>query len=292
MVTRIALIGAPSSAGAYAPGQELAPQALRDAGLARRLAEYGLQTSDRGDLPIRRPGTDPGLPRARNLDGVLANLQGVRDEVTAARDDGDFPLVLGGDCTTGLGTVAAIGGPVVYLDLHADMNTPDSVVDGAFDRMGLGHALDLPGAVPRLAQACPLTPADVVLCGLGVPYATEFERDHIERLGLSVITDDELAADPAAAATRALDLITGDRPIALHFDVGLVDFGDVPLSESTDAGRGVSFDQATATLAALLADPRIAALTITEHNPLHGAPDGSDSSRLVGGLATALGGRA
>jgi arginase len=289
----ISVIGAPSSAGAYAPGQEQAPRALREAGLISGLTERGVAVRDRGDLPLQRWTPDASSPLARNVDRVVANIARVDELVRSALADGDLALVLGGDCTTGLGTIRALGGQadddhgVIYLDLHADMNVPESVSDGALDWMGLGHALDLPGCVPAVAAACSLSPGQIALLGFAERHATEFERRYIAELGLAVTTNDELAVDPAAAARRSLAAV-GDLPaIAVHFDVDLIDFNDEPLSEHTGANQGVTFAQALAALEALVTDPRVTALTVTEINPLHGAADGSTIARLSTALADA-----
>jgi arginase family enzyme len=69
------------------------------------------------------------------------------------------PSTLGGDCTVGVGTVAgalAAGGAppgLVYFDMHADLNTPETVETGTLDWMGMAHMLGLPGTVPELAAA-------------------------------------------------------------------------------------------------------------------------------------------
>jgi arginase len=167
------------------------------------------------------------------------------------------------------------------------MNVPSSVADGALDWMGLGHALDLPGALPEVAATCSLTGEEVVLCGFSEAHATEFEREHVARLRLHTVSDKDAATDPAAAARGALAAVGDRRPLAVHFDVDLVDFGEVPLSEHTGANQGIRFEQALGTLAELLADPRVQIVTVTEHNPLHGAPDGSDTRRLAEALADA-----
>lgn len=291
----ISVIGAPSSAGAYAPGQEQGPGALRDAGLIPRLIERGVPVRDRGDLPVRRWTPDPGSPLARNIDQVVSNIAGVTARVSSALDDGDLVLVLGGDCTSGLGTIRALDDRgrkpgVVYLDLHADMNVPHSVSDGALDWMGLAHALDLPGGVPEVAAACSLAPSQVALVGFGDRYATEFERRSVQELELAVITRDELASDPGVAAQRALVILGAFDALAVHFDVDVIDFNDAPLSENTGANQGVSFTQALAVLRALVADPRVTAVTVTELNPCHGAPDGSTVGRLADALVDALAG--
>ena len=65
----------------------------------------------------------------------------------------------------------------------------------------------------------------------------------------------------------------------MHFDVDVVDFVDLPLSENTGHNIGLPFDAACAALEVLVADPRFAGLTVTEHNPAHGAEDGSPPPR-------------
>jgi arginase len=101
----ISVVGAPSSAGAYAPGQEQAPRALREAGLITGLTERGVGVQDRGDLPLQRWTPDASSPLARNIDRVVANIARVDELVRSALADGDLALVLGGDCTTRLGTI-------------------------------------------------------------------------------------------------------------------------------------------------------------------------------------------
>ena len=74
----------------------------------------------------------------------------------------------------------------------------------------------------------------------------------------------------------------------MHFDVDVIDFSDVPLSENTGRGIGVAFEAALAALDVLLAHDALLGLTVTELNPHHGAPDGADVARLARALAGAL----
>jgi arginase len=290
---RIAVIGAPTSAGAFAPGQEDAPGALRDAGLVQ-----ALDANDRGDTPRFRWRVDHDAPRAMNAAAVVAGIDAVAAKVQAALNDGELPLVLGGDCTVGVGTVAgavAAGADprLIYLDLHADLNTPSSVPDGALDWTGIAHMLDVDGADDRLAGAGPRRPLladdDLVLLGVGPGQVTAHERATIQERALQPIGVDLLLADPEAAARRALDRATaGGRRFLVHFDVDVIDFSDVPLSENTGRGIGVPFDVALTALGVLVADDALLGLTITELNPHHGAQDGSDVARLAAALTVAL----
>jgi arginase len=285
----VALIGAPSSAGAYAPGQELAPRRLREAKLVTKLEKLGVAVRDRGDLSSRRWSPDRSSRRAQNVAEVTATIDEVRTAVAACLADGELPLVLGGDCTVGLGTIAALDKPgLVYLDLHADMNVPSSTPDGALDWMGIAHALSLDGSVPALAASCEMQAEQIVLLGFDPTQATEWEREQVLAQGLQVLDVAELAADPAGAARAALAAVPPEQgAIAVHFDVDVIDFTDAPLSENTGRNVGVSLQSAIAALAALLDDPRVAALTVTELNPLHGEADGSTLASFVDGLAAA-----
>jgi arginase len=289
----IAVIGAPTSAGAFAPGQEDAPGALRAAGLVQALG-----ASDRGDAPRFRWRVDRDHPRSMNGDAVVDGAQAVAAKVEEALRAGDLPLVLGGDCTVGVGTVAgavaANSEPrLVYLDLHPDLNTPETVPDGAMDWMGVAHMLDVAGADERLAGAGPRRPLladeDLVLLGTGPEQCTAAERDAIAARELRPIGVDRLRADPAGAARAALQRATaGGRRFLVHFDVDVIDFSDVPLSENTGRGIGVGFDAALAALGVLVAHEALLGVTVTELNPHHGAPDGADVARLARALAAAF----
>jgi arginase len=294
---RVAVIGAPTSAGAYAAGQEEAPRVLRELGMVERLASAGCNVRDAGDItPIRwRPDRDHR--RAQNLAEVVAAATEVRAAVAAAIGGGELALVLGGDCTVGVGTVAgavaagAVPG-VVYLDMHADLNTPASVVDGALDWMGVAHMLAVDGCTAELRDAGPvsplLQPPQVVVVGHEGSQATEWERETIARLGVRTVAAADARRDAPAAAATALAMLAEHDRILLHFDVDVVDFVDAPLSENTGRNVGVPLDAALGVATAVLADERTCALTLTELNPAHAAADPGSLERLVDGLVAAL----
>jgi arginase len=152
--------------------------------------------------------------------------------------------------------------------------------------------LGLPGTVAEVAGIGPRTPllaaSDVVLLAADPSQTKPAEREAIESNGVAVVPMAEAIADPAGAAARALAML--DHEVLLvHFDVDVVDFVDLPLSENTGHNIGMPFATARKVLAAACADPRVAALTVTEHNPLHGADDGSTTAALAEALVGAFG---
>jgi arginase len=293
----LGLLGVPSSLGAYAPGQENAPAALREAGLIDRLRQSGLHVVDHGDGELARWRPDRDYPYAQNLFGVVRIVDHTaRRTLTVLEDDG-FALILGGDCTVSIGVIRAAAGlgsvGLVYFDLHADLNTPASVPDGALDWMGMAHVLALPGAEPGLrdvGRSTPLLrPEDVVFFAHDDRRATAWEREQIAGLGLRLFPVPEVSADPRAAAERALAAFgPAYEQLVVHFDADVIDFNDAPLSEHTGRNTGISLATAIEALDVLLADERVVALSITEINPIHAAADETALPRLIDGLARVL----
>jgi arginase len=121
----VAVIGAPSGAGACGVGQERGPAALRDAGLVQSLREVGFEPSDLGDLPVVPWRPDRDRPQAQNLEAVVDVVRATAARVAdTLREPGRTALVIGGDCTVGIGTIAgarsAIGDfAVAWFDLHS-----------------------------------------------------------------------------------------------------------------------------------------------------------------------------
>lgn len=205
-------------------------------------------------------------------------------------------LVIGGDCTVELGTVAgalrethSVG--VVYIDLDTDLNTPQSTQDGALDWMGVAHMLSVEGTVPELAAVGPrvpmLRPEQVLF--FAHDNVEPFERQIIDELGIAEVRLADVVADPTSAAEG---VVRGwarqfDR-LLVHLDVDVLDYVDMPLAENTRRNVGLKFDQLTASLRPLLRAPNWTALTVSELNPDHGESDGSTLRTFAAALADAL----
>jgi arginase len=203
--------------------------------------------------------------------------------------------MLGGDCTVGLGTVAGlVGGTplgLIYFDLHPDMNVPASVSEGALDWMGMAHALGFDGAEEHLcsfgSRRPLLEPDEVVFLAVGPNGPTPYEREQQAARGLREIDAPTVTSDPEGSARDALAMLDSAERILVHFDVDVVDYLDLSLSENAGRNEGLDLETATRVLRTLAATPKLAALTITEVNPDHD-PDGSALRRLVDGLTDVL----
>ena len=183
---------------------------------------------------------------------------------------------------------------LLYVDLHADLNVPESVREGALDWMGMAHMLGEDGHRRRASptrdrgRRC-WVPSRCCCSRWGPDSATSHERAAIDRLALRAVPVDEVADDPAGAAARALaELERGCDRVIVHFDVDTIDFTDTPLSEETGRNQGLSYAATLAALTVIVGSAKLAGLTVTELNPAHVEAGAGTVRRLARDLATAL----
>ena len=296
MTRRYALLGAPSAAGTHGPGQELAPSAIRAAGIVERLRDLGVEIADHGDLPGVPFAPDPANPTKQNVTRVMDVVGRVAEAVGELLDAGGTPLVIGGDCTITLGVVAAYvrrmrGVGLMYFDGDIDVATPETTTSGILDTMGMSHLLGR--GVPELAgigDRVPLLAADhIVAFGYDEREPSPEQRAWLRAQGV----DCRPANGMTDVATEALDawehLAARSSPVLLHFDVDVIDSTDLPLADFPHFNEGLRFDAAMAALRTFCGQPAFAGLVITEINPLRD-PDGSLLERLLDPLTSALAG--
>jgi arginase len=294
---QLAIIGAPSSAGAYSPGQEKTPDALRDAGLIYFLEEEGVTVQDMKNVSGYRWKVDKENKRAMNVDQVHSVAKEVAGKIHEALEESNKVLVLGGDCSIELGVVAGslelsenIG--LLYIDFDTDLNTPTSVEDGALDWMGVAHLLNIPGTIGKLAsigKKTPMLKADqIYLFANG--NMTDFERKVINAFKIRETGWKEVANDPAKAAKTVIETWAPqfDR-ILIHFDLDVLDYVDMQLAENYRRNAGLTFDQLMLALDEFMQLPNWSTLTVTEINPEHGEADGSTLTIFAKRLAQSIG---
>jgi arginase len=294
----LTIIGVPSSAGAYAPGQEKTPGAMRAAGLIPLLEAEGIRVIDNGDIPVCRWEVDKDNKRAMNVGAVTNIAKAVSKKISQSLMDKKKALVVGGDCTIELGVVAGcldhtenIG--LIYIDLDTDLNTPLSVEDGALDWMGVAHMLQLAGTnetLSSIGKKAPMLGADQVHF-FANGNMTEFEKETIDTLKIRQTNWQDVAKDPVGTANKICQTWAPQFDhILIHLDVDVLDYVDMQLAENYRRNSGLKFDELMMALDEFLKLPNWAALTITEINPDHGKADGSTLRFFAGRLAKSMGG--
>lgn len=295
MSRSLAFIGGPSSAGAYAPGQEKTPAALRSVDLLGLFEARGISCRDLGDVEGFRWRADRANPRAMNAAQVERVARAVAERVEKAVRDGRVALVIGGDCTIELGTLSGLlrvfdDVGLIYFDFDVDMNTPSSTTDGALDWMGVAHMLALPGTLDTLASLGPRTPMigpDALLL-FGAGNVEKCEQEAIDRLGIATVRADDIARDVEAAIEKARAWAGRFDKLLVHLDVDVIDYEDFPLAENTRRKVGLPFEVVMRALQGIASAPNLSGLTICEINPDHGLEDQATLREFTSRLAAAF----
>jgi arginase len=290
---KVAVFGVPSSAGASAPGLEHAPFVLREAGLLQALSAEGATVVNLSDLSLFPFRQDADHPRARNVSGVACAVRAAGDETTRALAEG-FTVVLGGDCTLAVGTVAgardALGSAVglIYMDANADLNTPDTSPSGLLCGMALAMAMGRgPSEVATAAGEPPAVRGEHVAL-LGYRQLDGSERRALGHLGLALPAEAMKRLGMRVAAALALDAVENDDgPIVVHLDVDVIDPQEMPAKASVTPGTGLTMLEAADLVTALVASPRVVALEVVEYLPDRDA-DRSCARALVSLIARAV----
>ncbi len=290
---KIALIGAPTSAGSHFPGLERAPGALRAAGLVERLQQAGYEVNDLGDIPPQLFQEDEENPRARNVGPALAALEALKPRVEQAYKLGELPLVLGGDCIVVLATLAGVrrylrSVSLVYCDSDADLNTPATTPSGRIDGMVVAHVVGrgAPELVRFWSEPPLVREPDVAL--FGTARLDPPEREMLERSTMRRFTAADIQRQGAAAAAKAVldSLHAGSANFVLHFDVDIISQEDFAACNFPSSG-GLRLDAVREALEVIAQQKTLAALEVTAYNPERD-PDGSGAKLLVDLLARVL----
>jgi arginase len=153
---RIALLGIPIEIGASQPGTLMGPAALRTAGIGRILDQLGLCVEDHGDMtaPAVAPSDGPMPANARYYDEIKSWIRALSDRSFDLARSGAVPIFLGGDHSLSMGSVNGVARHwqqqdrplfVLWLDAHADYNTPDTTITGNMHGMSAAFLAGEPG---------------------------------------------------------------------------------------------------------------------------------------------------
>ena len=279
MPEKIRIIGVPMDLGASRRGVDMGPSALRVAGLQARLKQLGRQVEDLGNIPVRQPEEQHyGEKNAKYLEEICETCKGLAETVSKTLDEDFFPLVLGGDHSIAVGTVAGVARHfqkqskrvgMIWLDAHGDMNTPETSPSGNVHGMPLasimGHG---PPELTGLDSVKPMVePRNVAI--VGVRDLDSKERRLVKESGVHVFTmrdiDERGMRDVMSEALR----FAGDETagIAVSLDMDFVDPSDAP-GVGTPVRGGVTYREAHLAME-MIADSRsMVSLELVEINPV------------------------
>ncbi len=194
----IAIIGAPLDLGSDRRGVDMGPSALRVANLNKRLAHLGYEVDDLGNLPVEQQESIPEGPKhAKYLPQITAVCERLGELVAQAMMDGKAPLVLGGDHSIAIGTVGGVAKffrkkrqkiGLIWVDAHADMNTPQSSPSGNIHGMPLACCIGMgPAELTKMFGFSPkVDPKNVVL--IGIRDVDILERTNVRESGVTAFT--------------------------------------------------------------------------------------------------------
>ena len=269
----VAILGAPSNLGlkpyndsGEARGVDQTPRVLRELGLVERLG-----ARDLGDIAappyrdfVRPPGGTRNEAEIADYSHALANA------IRANARDGEFLLILGGDCSILLGTLLGFGPcGLAFLDGHCDFATPAISSTGGAAGMDLAFAVGRGGN--RLARLGSPLIAEGDVCAMGrkdladEPYYGADSMRHSAVLDLPWETIAARGAESVAAEALARVANAG-RGFVIHVDADVLDPAVMPAVDSPEPG-GMGLDTLGELLALLARHPRALALQLTVYDP-------------------------
>ena len=259
-------------------GVDMGPSAFRIAGIHDQIAALGRVTVDKGDLPAPIPETQrPADKKKKYIRDIAKVCQKLYDLTLKSLDAGAFPLVLGGDHSLAAGSVAAsaywlrrsaskpLG--LIWVDAHADMNTPSTTESGNVHGMPLAALL---GQEPLELASIGFSPSvmsqNTVL--VGIRNLDEREKDQIRASGVHVFTMKDIDRDGiASVAERAIGLAARETGgIHVSFDMDVCDPAIAP-GVGTPVKGGFEYREAHMIMEMVADSRQLIALDLVEVNP-------------------------
>ncbi|SSC67778.1 arginase [Ciceribacter selenitireducens] len=294
----VTLIGVPLEEGSGRGGCAMGPAALRIAGIGSALGELGYRVTDAGDLRPA-PATDLGEhPKAHELPVVGAFARAIEDRTYRAAAEGSLPVLLGGDHSLSMGSVsgmarraAELGRPlfVLWLDAHADFNTPATSPSGNIHGMPVAFYCGK-------AEFAPILPADRPFVDprhvyqVGIRSVDDEERLAIAENGVNVFDMRAIDEEGMGAIMRRIIAEVSGANGLLHvsLDVDFLD-PDVAPGVGTTVPGGATFREAHLIMEMLHDSGLVSSLDLVELNPF--LDDRGKSARVIVELAASLFGR-
>ncbi|WAA12446.1 arginase [Fervidibacillus halotolerans] len=285
----ISVVGVPMDLGQSRRGVDMGPSAIRYAGVIERLEKLGYEVKDIGDIEIEHGKMIKDEKNGiRNLKSVVDANRKLARTVEEIMKEGSFPLVLGGDHSIAIGTIAGVSKfynnlGVIWYDAHGDLNTSETSPSGNIHGMPLAVSLGLgePELVNIAGYAPKLKYENIVI--IGARSLDEGEKELIKEKGIKVYTMHEV--DRLGMSTIIEETIhyLKERTDGIHlsFDLDALDPIYAP-GVGTPVVGGVSFRETHLALEMLAEENLITSAEFVEVNPI------LDERNKTGSLAVDL----
>ncbi|HZN04850.1 MAG TPA: arginase [Candidatus Polarisedimenticolia bacterium] len=275
---RIDLIGVPLDLGAGRRGVDMGPSAIRIAGLSAQLTELGHTVVDRGDVPVPIPETIPVTgERKRYIAEIAAVCRRLAEMTFDAVSSERTPVCVGGDHSLAAGSVAGAaralrgcGGELglIWVDAHADMNTPETSPSGNVHGMPLAACLGQgPEELVRIGDGPSVRPENVAL--VGIRNIDACERDLVRKSGIKAYTMSDIDRRGVGPILDEIlgGLIRRTKGIHLSIDMDGLDPDLVP-GVGTPVLGGLSYREAHLLAEMVAESGRLVSLDLVELNPI------------------------
>ncbi len=273
----------------------MGPSALRYSGLADRLGRLGLEVEDRGNVSVEiaEVATESDVS-ARYLPAILEACAEIARRVAEIARSGGMPLVLGGDHSIAMGTLAGLAaahgpGGVLWVDAHGDLNRPETSPSGNVHGMPLAAAVGACGFnVPGFEGPPWVDPKRVAL--IGVRALDPGEKELVTDLGLTVLTMSDIDRRGVESCfDQALEAVAGPNFVHLSLDVDVCD-PEIAPGVGTPIRGGFSYREAHLAMEIVSEAGAIGSIELVEVNPI--LDHAGETGRLAVELAaSALGAR-
>lgn len=276
---KVAIIGVPMDLGAGRRGVDMGPSALRLAGLNERIAALGFDVLDTGNVKVDQPESVPsGHERARYLPQISTVCQKLAGTVEDALEDERMPLVLGGDHSIAIGTLSGLASfhrrrgakvGLIWIDAHADMNTPDSSPSGNVHGMPLACCIgNGPVELTGIGGFTPkVHPANVAL--VGIRDVDRLERPQVQSAGVAAFTMRSIDEEGFRAVMEKAISIASNDTAGFHvsFDMDSVDPDEAP-GVGTPVRGGLTYREAHLAMEIIGDSGKMLSMEVVEVNPV------------------------
>jgi arginase len=285
----ISILGVPMDLGAGRRGVDMGPSAIRYASVKEKLIGLGYQVEDRGNLHVPTPEShEEGDQQLKYLREIATVSEQLAQEVSIIKDNGRFPLVLGGDHSIAIGTIAGLAKHhrqmgVIWFDAHGDLNTAETSPSGNIHGMSLAASLGFghPDLVQCAGYAPKIKPENVVI--IGARELDPGEKELIREQGIRVFTMHDVdRMGMGAIMEETLKIVTnGTDGVHLSLDLDGLDPNDCP-GVGTPVAGGLTYRESHLAMEMLAAANILTSAEFVEVNPI------LDSSNRTAKVAVAL----